>query len=70
MRTCSILVDFHNIVVLGAEREGSMLSVHIETVTDTETTGYRCCGGVAQVRHRDRFTCCVLHTFAVRVGVP
>jgi transposase len=62
-RTCAILVDLPDIVVLGTERDGSMLSVHIET--KAAMTGCPGCGVVARVKERVRVSYCDLPVYGV-----
>jgi transposase len=62
-RTCAILVDLPDIVVLGAEREGSMLSVHIQT--KAAMTGCPSCGVVAQIKERVRVSYCDLPVYGI-----
>ena len=61
--TCAVLVDLPEIIVLGAEREGSMLSVHVET--EAAPTGCPGCGVVAQVKERVRVPYCDLPVYGI-----
>ena len=49
-RTCAVLVDLPDILVLSAECAGSMLQVHVET--SGAPTGCPECGVRAQVKER------------------
>ena len=62
-RTCAVLVDLPDIVVLRADREGSMLEVHVETMQLQQ--GCPDCGVVAQVKDRSVVSFCDLPVYGV-----
>jgi hypothetical protein len=57
-RSCAVLVDLPDIVVLRATREGEMLTVHVET-------GSPDCGVLAQVKERSVVSFCDLPVHGV-----
>ena len=62
-RTCAVLVDLPDILVLSAERAGSMLQVHVET--SAASTGCPECGVRAQVKERVIVKYCDLPVYGV-----
>lgn len=62
-RTCAVLVDLPDIVVLRADRDGPMLQVHVET--GATSAGCPDCGVVAQVKERVVVKYCDLPVYGV-----
>jgi len=62
-RTCAVLVDLPDIVVLRADREGSMPTVHIET--RATSTGCPDCGVFARVKERVVVKYCDLPVYGI-----
>ena len=62
-RTCAVLVDLPDIVVLRADRDGPMLQVHVET--GATSVGCPDCGVVAQVKERVVVKYCDLPVYGV-----
>jgi len=62
-RTCAVLVDLPDIVVLRADREGEMLTVHIET--GATSTGCPDCGVFARVKERVVVKYCDLPVYGI-----
>jgi transposase len=62
-RTCAALVDLPDIVVLRADRDGSMLEVHVET--GATSAGCPDCGVLARVKERVVVKYCDLPVYGV-----
>ena len=62
-RTCAVLVDLPDIVVLRADRDGAMFEVHVETGATSQ--GCLNCGVLARVKERVVVKYCDLPVYGV-----